>query len=189
MKTGLKQWAVLAAALALIITGCGSPSTTEPAEDDPSAGADTAEPSTGDSSTESEPEEEPAAPEPRTQEETCDWDSPALELGSAAPASQEGDIATVIIGSWQHTHFDAGAGYEPVTNDIRYVFPSVETLLYCQHVPGITDHAENSAMVTLNGTSIDLPNGAPGYEISAWSDDAMVWVNRMDDSLYLLQRR
>jgi hypothetical protein len=96
----------------------------------------------------------------------------------------------VLVGSWQHTHTSEGAGFEEVTNDHRYVFPSPERMLYCQHVPGATDHAENAADVTLNGTEIELPGGKYGYTVTAWSEDTMLWDHPVGGGyVYLLQRR
>lgn len=106
-----------------------------------------------------------------------------------APEGQAGELADVLIGSWQHTHIDGGAGFEAVSKDIRYVFPSTDQILYCQHVPGVTDHAENSAAVTLEGTYIGLPAPAKGYEVLAWGKDSMLWLNPYDNSHYLLIRR
>jgi hypothetical protein len=34
-----------------------------------------------------------------------------------------------------------------------------------------------------------LPVAAPGWVVLAWDADTMVWLNRADDSHYLLQRR
>src|SRR5690554_4568715 len=42
------------------------------------------------------------------QEETCDWDSPRLTAPADVPTGQDGDLQTVIVGSWQHTHTDEG---------------------------------------------------------------------------------
>lgn len=138
-----------------------------------------------------EPSEDGAGEEPRTQAESCEWEGDALASTlPSMPGASEGDIETVIIGSWQHTHVDTGAGFEPLhSKDIRYVFPSTDRLLYCQHVPGITEHASHAADITLNGTEIVLPGGAPGFIVTNWSEDTMVWGNNMDGSKYLLQRR
>lgn len=139
------------------------------------------------------PENEPA-PEPaegdKGQEETCDWDSPKISGAAEAPDGQAGELETVLIGSWQHTHTSEGGGFEEVTNDHRFVFPSPERMLYCQHVPGATDHAENAADVTLHGTKIELPGGKYGYTVTAWSEDTMLWDNPVGGGyVYLLQRR
>ncbi len=94
------------------------------------------------------------------------------------------------MGSWQHTHTDEGSGFEEVANDHRFVFPSSDRLLYCQHVPGATDHAENAANITLNDTKIELPGGKYGYTVTAWDDDTMLWDNPVGGGyIYLLQRR
>lgn len=129
---------------------------------------------------------------PVTQEATCDWDSARLESGLANPPTSTGsNLATAIIGSWQHTHIDSGTGYQEVaeTTDIRYVFPSATELLYCQDVPGGTFQAENAVDFELDGTEIILPSPATGYAVDAWDNDTMVWTNHRDGSLYLLKRR
>lgn len=182
MKLPLLPHTVLALTVSLmLLTACGSET-----QDDPAAAA-SAEP------TAQEPSSEPAGeetPEPRKQAESCDWDKNAVSGAAKAHSDTAGDLKTVIVGSWQHTHFDSGNGYEALSNkDIRYVFPSADRLLYCQHVPGITNHAENAANISWKGNSFAPPGGAPGWEVVAWSDDSMVWINKMDDSKYLLKRR
>src|SRR5699024_3078101 len=109
----------------------------------------------------------------------------------SVPSGTDGSLDTVIIGAWQHTHFDTGGGYEPLGDgtDIRYIFPSTERILYCQDVAGATQQAENAADITLDGTEIVLPSPASGYNVVAWDADTMVWKNHRDGSLYLLQRR
>ena len=127
-----------------------------------------------------------------TQEETCGWGSgKVVGDAAAAPSGTAGSLDTVIIGAWQHTHFDTGAGYEAVGDgtDVRYVFPSTDRILYCQDVEGATQQAENAANFTLEGTEIVLPSPASGYNVVAWDANTMVWENHRDGSLYLLQRR
>ncbi len=184
---------------AVVLGGCGaSDSTDAPAttvSEAPGAAAVAAPETTTSGPT---PTEAPAptstteAPEPDATEATCDWDSsrlPSDEPGDV-PTSEGTDIAQVIFGSWQHTHIDAGAGFEPVkpTTDIRYVLSS-DRFLYCQDVEGATDQSENSAPLKLDGTEIILPSPATGYAVTAWDDNTMVWLNHRDDSLYLLKRR
>lgn len=125
------------------------------------------------------------------QEEVCGWDSPKISPAANAPTGTEGDLAVVLVGAWQHTHFDKGAGYEPVGDgtDVRYIFPSTERILYCQDVKGATTQAENAADFTLDGQEIVLPAPANGYAVVAWDADSMVWKNHRDGSSYLLQRR
>lgn len=127
---------------------------------------------------------------PRTQAESCEWESAGLAVSAAAaPENQEGDLDTIIIGAWQHTHFIAGSGYEPLDDvDIRYVFPSRDRMLYCQHVPGITEYAENAADISWEDTGIVLPHGSVGYTVTSWDENSMVWQNHLDGSSYLLQR-
>lgn len=135
-------------------------------------------------------ETEPAEPEKVAQEETCDWGSDRI-AGSAGsvPSSPGKDLSTVIVGAWQHTHINDGSGFEPLgESDIRYVFPSSTRLLYCQDNQ-YTQEAETSVDFELDGTSLVLPSSNPGYEVSAWDADTMLWVNNRDGSLYLLKRR
>lgn len=129
-------------------------------------------------------------PDAAVQADSCEWDIPQVTTAAAAPPSgTAGDLATAIVGSWQHTHFDTGNGFEAVSKDIRYVFPAADQLIYCQHVPGVTDHAEHRAAFALDGTSIVLPSPSKGYEVMAWSADSMLWLNNQDGSTYLLARR
>lgn len=167
------------AALALVLAGCGASAEPEKASGEPqsTAGVEAAD-----------SDDSPA--EAQTQEETCDWDSPRISGPAETPAGQDGVLAEVIVGSWQHTHTDGGNGFEETTNDHRFVFPSTDRMLYCQHVPGATDHAENAGDVTLNGTTIELPGGKYSYTVTAWDDDTMVWNNPVGNGyVYLLQRR
>ncbi|MBX3091843.1 MAG: hypothetical protein KF801_04970 [Cryobacterium sp.] len=123
---------------------------------------------------------------------SCDWESPRLPSGSdITPNGMGEDLAATIIGSWQHTHIDDGGGYEPVkpTTDIRYVFPSTTTMIYCQDVAGATSKADRTANIQLEGTEIVLPSPATGYDVLAWTHDIMVWKNLRDGSLYILKRR
>lgn len=70
------------------------------------------------------------------------------------------------------------------------MFPSPDRMLYCQHVPGATEYAENAADVVLNGTAIELPGGKYAYTVTAWDDDTLVWDNPVGGGyIYLLQRR
>lgn len=175
--------AILAIGLAFALAGCA------PALDSAEPGGATspsptvspsATPGSGTSGTEKSPE----------QAASCEWDSPQLPAAAAvAPKGTVGDLAIALIGSWQHTHFDSGTGFEEVSKDIRYVFPSTEQLIYCQHVPGVTDHAENAAAYTLEGSTILPPSPHPGFEALAWSGDSMLWKNNRDGSTYLLVRR
>lgn len=124
------------------------------------------------------------------QEETCDWDSPRVSAPAEVPAGQDGELANVLVGAWQHTHTDDGSGFEEVINDHRYVFPSPDRMLYCQHVPGATEYAENAANVVLNGTAIELPGGTFAYTVTAWDQDTLVWDNPVGGGyVYLLERR
>lgn len=167
-----------AVAMILLIGGCSS-GTVE-------AGDAATEPSIAPA------EPEPSEPTPVTQEATCDWDTPRLASGAATvPASAGADLATALIGSWQHTHIDSGSGFEALaeTTDIRYVFPSTTQLLYCQDVQGATSQAEQSATIELDGANLVLPSPSKGYTVTAWTDDTMLWTNNLDGSLYLLKRR
>lgn len=167
--------------IALAMTGCAS------AVDLPAPGATTV-----DGSSDS-PSATPGAgtEEPTQQAASCEWDLPQLAAGDpVAPGGTAGDLATVLVGSWQHTHIDEGDGFEAVDEDIRYVFPSAEQLIYCQHVPGATDHAENKVAITLDGSTILPPSPHKGFEALAWSADTMLWGNNYIDGVtYLLVRR
>lgn len=152
----------------------------------------------GEVSTPTAPQVDPTGPgdaeeeRPAEQAASCEWERPTL-VPAAAPAVPEGrsgELRTVLIGSWQHTHLDSGSGLTPVEDkDIRYVFPAADQLIYCQHVPGITDHAENRAPISLDGDTILPPSPHPGFEVLAWSGDTMLWQNNFDGSQYLLVRR
>ena len=123
---------------------------------------------------------------------TCDWESARLSSGDVGsfPTGEGGDLSQAVLGSWQHTHIDEGSGFVPLkpTTDIRFVL-SGDTFLYCQDVKGATKQSENSAALNIEGAEIILPSPATGYEVVAWNDDMMVWLNHRDNSLYLLQRR
>ena len=191
--------AVAAVALLLLVAGCSGTAAPDEAVEDPSqsteVGAAAVEDSQPVEDPEQDAEETPAEEEPAAvaevliQEETCDWDSPRVSGSGEVPTGQDGDLAEIIVGSWQHTHIDDGGGFAEATNDHRYVFPAPNRLLYCQDVPGITDRAENAGDITLNGTTIELPGGVYSYSVTAWNEDAMVWVTSADGSAYLLQRR
>ena len=180
--------AATAVTAALLLAGCaggGFPGQAPPAPA-PESALESATPSGP--STDPAPSAAPTAPAPI---ESCDWDAPARTgLPPTPPTRADGDPRAAVIGAWQHTHIDSGAGYEPVEHaDIRYVFAAPDRLLYCQHVPGMTEHAERAAEVVWDGARIVLPGGAPGYVVEAWDDASMVWHNLFDESSYLLQRR
>lgn len=173
----------LVSLIALGVSGCvgppmsGVPSASTPPDSQEPAASETDAPA------------EPTGPAgPVEQAASCEWDIPAITAAAAAPTGQDGELATVLIGSWQHTHIDSGDGWETLDKDIRYVFPAPGQLIYCQHVPGITDHAENSTTHTLEGTLI-APPSHKGFDATAWSADRMVWTNNYDGSRYLLARR
>jgi hypothetical protein len=127
---------------------------------------------------------------PQSQEESCGWDASRLSTGVPdVPKSGDVELQSSIVGAWQHTHFDTGSGYEAVSHDIRYVFPSSDRLLYCQHVPGVTEYAENAADVTWDNTRIVIGGSTPRFEVLSWNATTMIWLNLADDSHYLLQRR
>lgn len=182
-------------ASALVLAGCGTSSAPEEVEPDTTTDQqETTSQSdpTADEGPTQDPVEEPAEQpaEAQSQEETCDWDSPRLSGPADVPDAQTGELSEVLVGAWQHTHTDEGSGFEEVTNDHRYVFPAPERMLYCQHVPGVTEHAENAADVVLNGTAIELPGGEYSYTITAWDEDTLVWDNPVGGGyIYLLQRR
>lgn len=174
--------AILIGAGMLLLLGCAAE-----APEDPDSG-------NGVGTTLSESEAAPEVIEdtaPRQQSEDCEWDVPALASPAVSlPSEGDGDLGVRLVGAWQHTHFDSGSGFEPIDGkDIRYVFPSTERMLYCQHVPGITEFAEQGTDISLEGQAIALPGSHPGFTVREWNDSSMVWVNNMDGSLYLLQRR
>lgn len=177
---------------AAVLAGCSSAASSEgtsaEAATDATSATDAAPATDGAPDAEAAPDAGPI--DAHVQQETCDWDADRISGPNAPPGSQDGDLAQTLVGAWQHTHTDEGAGFEPVTNDYRYVFPSSDRLLYCQHVPGVTDFAENSGDITLHDTTIELPGGVYSYTVIAWSDDAMIWDNPAGGgSVYLLQRR
>ena len=171
-------------ACAFLLTGCAAESTTGSAG---GTGPDNSSPA---SNPPAEPNEPDAAPV--TQEATCDWDSDKLTADAPpAPTSTDGDLATAIIGAWQHTHIDEGSGYKPLkpTTDIRFVFPSTTTMLYCQNVASFSTPSERQVTMSLDGLEIILPEPATGYAVTAWDANTMVWENHRDGTFYLLQRR
>ncbi len=176
-------------ALVLALSGCSGSSSDDAGSKPTTAVADSGE---GDEAVadESTPDASPT-PQARQQAESCDWSSAALprSIPSSIPTAAGADIGSALVGAWQHTHFDSGSGYVALKDeDIRFVFPSSGRLLYCQHVPGATQRAERSTDVALKDNAIVIA-GAPGYVVSAWNDQTMVWINRADNSRYLLQRR
>jgi hypothetical protein len=191
----------LFAAAATTLAACGGSTSTDSSSTNVVALVEiaqtTASPSTtietADTVTETTEPETPDTTQPPPEEETtCNWDSPRLASGDAdgAPSDEGGEVSIAILGSWQHTHTNTGAGFEPVgpTIDIRYVLSS-DRFLYCQDVEGATDKRENSAPMNLEGVEIVLPAPATGYAVVAWRENTMVWLNHRDNSLYLLQRR
>ncbi|MCZ7531849.1 MAG: hypothetical protein M5U23_00315 [Acidimicrobiia bacterium] len=120
----------------------------------------------------------------------CDWDVERMPSGDTdgLPTSEGDDLATVLIGSWQFTHLGDGTSYTETSKDLRYVFTE-DTIFYCQDVPGITDKAENSAPLVLEGTLIALAEPAKGFNVVAWNDDVMVWHNLLLDDYFILKRR
>ncbi len=120
----------------------------------------------------------------------CDWEVARISAGATGelPTSEGDDLATVLIGSWQLTHFGDGTSYSETTKDLRYVFTD-DRMFYCQDVPGVTDKAENSARLVLEGTLIALPEPAKGFDVVAWNDDVMVWHNLLLDDYFVLKRR
>ena len=194
-----------ASAAALAIAGCtpigsedptGAPGDADPSVEAPEATTEpvpepSAEPS-DEPDAEETTEEAPEDEGPAAQANSCEWDNPKLtaNVPGSLPSGQVGDLATAIIGSWQHTHYDSGEGFKVLDDeDIRYVFSSDTTLLYCQHIAGVTDHAENGADITWDDNSIVLPNGTAAYVVESWDESTMLWTNTRDGSTYLLQRR
>lgn len=180
MRIRALQLTGIAFVTALLLTSCApEPGTEVPASEAVSNESEAAEPT----------EDAEETPAPVEQADSCDWDSPKISGDPAPPSGQDGDLQSTIVGAWQHTHYDEGGGWESMNQDIRYVFASSDQILYCQHVPDVTDHAENRADISWESARIVLPDPAPGYTVQSWDADTMVWVNHFDDSLYLLQRR
>ena len=193
----------LFAAATIALAACGGSSSTESSSttlvalteetQTASSPSTTVETETANTVTETTEPDTPDTTQPPSDEEpTCNWDSPRLASADAdgAPTDEGDEVSAAILGSWQHTHTDTGAGFEAVgpTIDIRYVLSS-DRFLYCQDVEGATDKRENSARMNLEGAEIVLPSPATGYAVVAWNENTMVWLNHYDDSLYLLQRR
>lgn len=130
-----------------------------------------------------------AADPPATYTAGCDWEHDPAAWSGTMPTRSPVDLGSALIGAWQHTHFDDGDGIEPVTGDIRYVFPADGEMIYCQHIAGITDRAEQAAPITIVDNRISPPAPHPGFDVMLMGDDTMVWINNMDGSSYVLVRR
>lgn len=122
---------------------------------------------------------------PDTVPADCDWDSPKISGTGSEPTGMPADLQSALIGSWQHVAIDG----EPVSKDIRYVFPEPGVMIYCQGVPGVTDRAENQATITIDGATIHPPAPHKGFEVIALDDDTMLWTNNTLGDTYLLVRR
>lgn len=175
----------IAIPLLFVLAACGNNSSTDNAEAESPAETAVATPTESKAS-------KTESPKARTQIDDCEWESPTLTAAvpSSLPEDRgEAGLHDAVIGSWQHTHFNAGSGWEAIENkDIRYVFPSSKRLRYCQDVPGITDKMDSVADFAWDGDKI-APGASPGFTPFAWSDDVMLWTNHQDGSTYLLQRR
>ena len=127
---------------------------------------------------------------------SCNWSAARLMPTSAPPipTGQDGELASAIVGAWQHTYTIRSGGAPSALNDttdIRFVFPSDDELIYCQHITGIVEVGPNERRVsfTLDGTQIQLP-GTAGYNAVAWSEDVMLWDNNtISGEQYVLERR
>lgn len=135
------------------------------------------------------PAEQPDEPATVLQEATCDWGSSRLQGTGETSTEAPSNIEAQIIGAWQHTYFDTGSGREAPGPDIRYIFPTVGGMVYCQDLPGVTDQAENHAEITFEGNLIQPSGGHPGFQVVAMSQDTMRWINNLDGSQYILERR
>jgi hypothetical protein len=127
----------------------------------------------------------------------CDWGEPRLRADTLPelPQTQDGPLADALPGAWQHTFTKTEPGeYEPLrdTTDIRFVFASAESLIYCQSVMAGAvkiGPRENATPVRFEGDRLVLRSG-PGYTALAWSSDVMLWRNeRNPRETYVLQRR
>lgn len=141
--------------------------------------------------TESEAPEDSSdsAAEAVVQAADCGWEMPRIAGSGSAPSDPPSELATRIIGAWQHTYFSEGGAQTATLPDIRYIFPSEGGLIYCQDIPGSTSSSEARTDFVIEGTFIKLPDDHPGFEVIAISDDAMLWINHIDGSEYLLERR
>lgn len=175
----------------LMLGGCGADSAPE-AEPKPTAPTSESVTTTA-SPTDDAPEATMAPERARKQAARCDWKTAKI-AGSTAnvPKAATGALAAALIGAWQHTHIDAGAGFKPLSTgtDIRFVFPSAGGMLYCQDIKDVLAQQENRATFRLKGKDIVLPAPASGYTVRSWDENTMVWVNKRNKTeLYLLQRR
>lgn len=181
-------------ALALTVSACapeGDEQSNPPVQDAQTQDAQTQDALTQENQSPETENSEPITTEPsaRTQDASCEWEIAGPKPNATPADGQEGKLEDVLVGSWQHTYFDSGNGFEEVSNDIRYVFPSTSEMIYCQDVPGVTDQAENNSGFKLEGTDLVLPGGHPGFAATDWNDNVLMLHNNFDGSTYLLQRR
>lgn len=174
---------LLVAAMAAGCSKDSEESASEPQGSTPSATGEASEPPASEA-----PEETEAGP--RTQAADCDWGSAPIKGSGKAVKGQDGDLAEVLVGAWQHTHIDTGSGFKPLKagEDIRYIFPSSSQLMYCQDIKGVLEKQDTTADLKIQGPKLVFP-GNPGYKVIAWDDSTMVWVNLRGNEKYLLARR
>lgn len=143
------------------------------------------------SPTPSEPAQ--SAPEAPAEEPSCDWDSPKLVTDTLKiPQGQEGDLATVIIGSWQETHYKSGDTFYPVKEgtDIRDVFTSAGMTLTCESIEGFTHQKEGRIhSFNVEGSKVRYFGYPNTYTMLAWDANSIVWKIDGKDTVTLLQRR
>lgn len=129
-----------------------------------------------------------------TVEASCNFDAARLEASapSPVPEAQNGELAQVIIGAWQHTHtIENGGSPEPLDSDtdIRFVLADEQTFIFCQSITGFQEPDSNEATYTLDGNDI-VVGGTANYTALAWTEDVMVWNNNTGaGGQYILQRR
>ncbi len=123
----------------------------------------------------------------------CNWDETRLIVADfTPPTGQQGDLAEILVGEWQYTHYDLGlgGGWESWEddNDRRYVYADATELVYCVIAKSGDSPSELGATYTVVGDQITLDNGN-GSTAVAWTKDVLLLSNHYDDSLELFHRR
>lgn len=123
----------------------------------------------------------------------CNWDEARL-LGADydLPSDQQGNLAEVLVGHWQFTHYDLGlgGGWEPWVDeeDRRYVYADTGGLIHCVTSSTGGSPSALGATYSVAGDQITLDNGN-GWTAVSWTQDALLLSNHFDDSLELHHRR
>lgn len=124
----------------------------------------------------------------------CGADIEQLPSGATAPVptGQEGALADVLPGVWQHTWIvQDGRADNPVSDDVsdlRFAIDEdLDTFVYCQGVDVASGN--NSSSLSVEGTKLAI-QGA-GYTAEAWTRDTMLWRNDFfddRDEYFVLER-